>query len=110
MKFSLIAMLGAVTAEQVAVIEDIHFNKTGLDNAVKFAGVAGKVLAKQNHENAVKNKEALVDAYSTYVVEEHVGASKNFTPLAKFHVEMADAITPHGKCNQREATECVNTW
>jgi len=31
MKFSLIAMLGAVTAEQVAVIEDITFNKIGLD-------------------------------------------------------------------------------
>jgi len=52
----------------------------------------------------------MVNAYSTYVVEEHVGASKNFTPLAKFHVELADAMTPAGKCNQKEATVCVNNW
>jgi len=60
--------------------------------------------------NAKKNKVAMVDAYSTYIVEEHVGASKNFAPLAKFQVEMIDALSPAGNCNQKKATECVNAW
>jgi len=38
----------------------------------------------------------MVNAYSTYIVEQHVGATKNFTPLAKFHVKLTEAITPHG--------------
>lgn len=71
---------------------------------------AGQELKTDFRHNAQKNKEALVNAYSTYVVEEHIGASKNFGPLAKLQVEMIEEFSPAGKCNQKEATECVNTW
>jgi len=52
----------------------------------------------------------MVNAYSTYVVEEHVGMSKNFAPAAKFQVELADAFTVEKGCNQAKATTCVNGW
>lgn len=71
---------------------------------------AAKELTAEAKLNAKKNKEALVNAYSTYVVEEHVGFSKNFGPLAKFQVELIEALSPHGNCNQKELTRCVNTW
>ena len=71
---------------------------------------AGQELTTEFRQNAQKNKEALVNAYSTYVVEEHIGASKNFGPLARFQVDMIEALSPADKCNQKNATECVNTW
>jgi hypothetical protein len=44
MKFALIALAGAVAADQVPVITDIKFNKDGLDNAGAYAKLEGKKL------------------------------------------------------------------
>ena len=58
----------------------------------------------------MKNRDAVVDAYSQYQVEEHVGASKNFGPLMKFQVEWIDAMTPAsvGNCDQKALTKCID--
>jgi hypothetical protein len=110
MKFAVAALLGYVAAEQIAVVEKISFNQEALDNAASFGQYTAHELSDEAKLNAKKNREAIVDAYSTYIVEEHVGFSKNFGPLVKFQVEMIDALSPAGKCDQKKATECVNAW
>tara|TARA_B110000285_G_scaffold222939_1_gene277739 strand:+ start:114 stop:227 length:114 start_codon:yes stop_codon:yes gene_type:complete len=37
MKFAIAALLAAVSADQIEVIENIKFNQQGLDNAIEHA-------------------------------------------------------------------------
>ena len=55
MKFAIAALLGVIAADQVAVIENIKFNKEGLDAAAEFEHKAGKALVEEAHSNHHKN-------------------------------------------------------
>jgi hypothetical protein len=111
MKFAIACLLAAVSADQIEVIENIKFNREGLDNAITHAEVSGKALAQENKERNIANGKALVHAYSQYQVEDYVARSKTWTPLLKFDVEMIEAYSPAdaAKCDQKALTDCYNT-